>query len=192
MISSQQVDHVYNEVTILSKISHPFIYKFKGMGETNQFLYLATELNNGGTLYDYLNEKGRLSVPEVRFYLALVILALEYLHQRQIISRGVRPENFSIADNGYIRLNNLSHAKAFKKKKKRQWTYTVCGTPEYAAPEVILKKGTRMKVDTYAVGILMYELLIGHTPYYHDNPMQMFKNILLGKKAYDWNETKLP
>lgn len=82
MISSQQVDHVYNELTILSEIAHPFIYKFKGMGETNEFLYLAAELSAGGTLYDYLSMKGKLSVGQVRFYMAQVVLVLEYLHER--------------------------------------------------------------------------------------------------------------
>ena len=94
-------------------------------------------------------------------------------------NRDLKPENILIADNGYLKLADFGFAKKCKDK-----TYTLCGTPEYLAPEIILNKGHGKAVDWWATGILLYELLVGCDPFTDEEPMNLYKNIIENKPRF--------
>jgi len=100
-----------------------------------------------------------------------VVLCLEYLHGKKMIYRDLKPENILINTNGYIKMADFGFLKQLKDDER---TYTFCGTPEYIAPEIFLSKGYSQPVDWYALGIFMYELLVGRPPFMASNPMEIF------------------
>lgn len=108
----------------------------------------------------------RFNEQTVRFYAAQIILALGYLHERGIIHRDLKLENILVGQDGYLRLIDYGLAKM---TKGDELATTFCGTPEYLAPEMVAQTGHDFGVDWWAVGIMMYELLVGVTPFYHSN-----------------------
>lgn len=110
-----------------------------------------------------------------RFYAAQVFLVFEYLHNKNLIYRDLKPENILVQDNGYIKLTDFGFI-----KKLNPWdrTYTLCGTPEYMAPEVIQNLGHGRPVDWYTMGIFIYELMVGRPPFMHNDTYEVFKMIL--------------
>lgn len=101
---------------------------------------------------------------------------LRYLHQEKIVYRDLKPENLLIDKTGYLKLIDYTFA-----KKISDWTFTLCGTPEYIAPEIIKNEGHGLAVDWWCLGIMIFEMLVGITPFYGDNPKDIFSNILKGK-----------
>lgn len=100
-----------------------------------------------------------------QFYVADIIMALEYLHERNIVYRDLKPENviISIQDNGHVKMCDFGFAKRLRNKDMR--TYTKCGTPNYIAPEIVLGMGHSFQVDIWSLGIMIYEILAGFTPF---------------------------
>jgi len=110
----------------------------------------------GGELFTYLRNIGRLETSHACFYGGNVALMFEFLHSKNIIYRDLKPENLLIAEDGYLRLTDFGFAKVVEGR-----TYTLCGTPEYLAPEILLNKGHGKAVDWWTLGILIYELNAG-------------------------------
>lgn len=108
-----------------------------------------------------------------QFYAAEVILAIEYLHERNIIYRDLKPENILLSGDGHIRLTDFGFAKVVP-----ELTWTLCGTPDYLAPEIVMSRGYGKAVDWYAVGVLIYEMLLGTPPFYHENHLKLYENIV--------------
>ena len=107
---------------------------------------------------------------------------IDALHAKKIIYRNLRPENLLIDHKGYLKLIDFSLAKVCEGK-----TYTVCGIPEYLAPEIILNIGHGKEVDWWAFGCLLYEFLVGLTPFYENDPILIFKRILKGDVKFPSN-----
>jgi protein kinase A len=130
----------------------------------------------GGEFFTHLRNAQRLDNSNARFYAAQVTLIFEYLHSQDFIYRDLKPENLLLDKTGYMKITDFGFAKrvAFK-------TYTLCGTPEYIAPEVLLNKGHGKGVDWWTLGILTYEMLVGQPPFVDDDPMGIYQQILAGK-----------
>lgn len=175
IIKIKQVDHIYNEISILSEIEHPFIVKFGGFTQDDRYLYVAMELINGGELFTYLRGVGKFPTDQARFYLAQIVCIFEYLHSKNIVYRDLKPENVLINKNGYLKLTDFGFAKKITGR-----TYTLCGTPEYLAPEILLNKGHGKPVDWWTCGILLYEMIAGIDPFNDDDTMNVYKKILKG------------
>ena len=178
IIKQKQVDHVYSEFNILSTLKHPFIVQLVGFNfEDPKYIYFVLEYVQGGELFTLLRTKGTFPVPQTKFYVAHIITIFEYLHSKNIIYRDLKPENILINKNGYLKLTDFGFAKILENEK----TYTLCGTPEYLAPEIILNKGHGKAVDWWTLGILLYEMLVGIDPFSDDDPMKTYQKILKGK-----------
>ena len=118
---------------------------------------------------------GRFSNDVAMFYLTEILLAFQYLHQMDIAYRDLKPENLLIDKEGHVKVTDFGFSKVIKDK-----TYTLCGTPEYLAPEIIKSKGHNKSADWWAFGVLMFEMLAGYPPFYDDNPVGIYKKIIEG------------
>lgn len=116
---------------------------------------------------------------QTTFYAAMIFSVFEHLHSKDIIYRDLKPENIMIGDDGYLKLIDFGFAKEVKTR-----TYTVCGTPEYIAPEILLQKGYGKSVDWWTFGVLIYEMHCGSAPFTDDDPMTIYKMILNKKPKY--------
>lgn len=112
----------------------------------------------------------------MRFYAAQVALALEYLHHCNLIYRDLKPENILIDANGYLKITDFGFCKMIDGR-----TWTLCGTPEYLAPEIILSKGYGKSVDWWSFGVLMFEMSAGYPPFYSHEPIRIYEKIVSGK-----------
>jgi len=172
----KQTEHVKNEKEILMQINHPFIINLHWTCHNDKFLYMLLDYVNGGELFSYLRNAVKFSNDAAVFYAAEIISALDYLHSQSIIYRDLKPENLLLDREGHVRLCDFGFA-----KKVYDRTWTLCGTPEYLAPEIIVGKGHHKAVDYWALGILIYEMLVGYPPFYDENPFQIYQKILAAK-----------
>lgn len=176
VIRLKQVEHVKNEKTILQQVTHPFIIDMIWSTHDDSSLYMLFEYVCGGELFTYLRNAGRFNSTMGTFYAAEIVLALEYLHKYQIVYRDLKPENLLLDRDGNLKITDFGFA-----KKLTDRTWTLCGTPEYLAPETIMNKGYNKAVDWWALGILIYEMLAGYPPFFDDNPVAIYEKILAGK-----------
>jgi len=176
VIRLKQVDHVKNEKNILKEIKHPFLISLSWSCKDSSFLYLLFPYVCGGELFSYLRSAGRFSPSTTLFYSAEIVSALEYLHSLSVAYRDLKPENLLLDRQGHIVITDFGFAKVITDR-----TWTLCGTPEYLAPEIIQSKGHNKAVDWWALGILIYEMLAGYPPFYDDNPFGIYEKILSGK-----------
>jgi len=174
-----QVEHIISESKLLNECEHPFIVRLVRCFEDAGSIYMLLELTLGGELFSVLrNEK---CFPERRccFYSAMIVAAFEYMHEKKIIYRDLKPENLLIDADGYLKVVDFGFAKRVEDR-----TWTVCGTPEYMAPEIILNKGHDKAVDWWTVGILLYELFVGYPPFEGNDAMDLYKKIVSGDIKY--------
>merc|ERR1711939_279835 len=150
------------------------------------------ECIGGGELFVHLRRARKFSDEQSKFYAALTAAGFAHIHSKNIIHRDLKPENILICQNGYSKLTDFGFAKILEPGTR---TYTLCGTPEYIAPEVLLNKGHGKPVDWWTLGILIYEMIVGQPPFCDEDPMGIYQKILAGKiyfpKYFDKNAKAL-
>lgn len=171
-----QLVNITTERNILKSVAHPFIIGFNGCFQTEKKLYFVLEYCPGGELYGLLSKRGRFSEQMSRFYAAQVILALEHLHNQDIIYRDLKPENIVLDKDGYIRLTDFGLSKF--SSQASQDNKRVCGTLEYLAPECFACKGSSKETDWWALGNLIYEMMIGIPPFLGEDIKQIKQKVL--------------
>jgi serine/threonine protein kinase len=171
-----QVEHTRTERRVLAIISHPFICQLRYAFQTKKKLYLILDYHPGGELFYHLSRRGRFREHQARVYAAEITLALEYLHEHNIVYRDLKPENILIQIDGHIALTDFGLAKD-NVTSYVSGAKSFCGTPEYLAPEIIHRKGHGKAVDWWSLGMLIYELLTGLPPWYTKNRLHLFEDI---------------
>lgn len=176
IVDSGLQDHVINEKVIMSELNHPFILTFHCAMQDEHNIYFLLEVLLGGELFRTLRQEGQFSESWSRFYAASVMLAFCHIHSRKIAYRDLKPENLVMDEHGYLKIVDFGLAKKLEGGK----TWTLCGTPDYLAPEVILNEGHDWAVDYWALGVLIYEMAAGTPPFYAEDPMEVYEKILSG------------
>lgn len=146
-----------------------------GTFQTQSHVFMLLDYACGGELFSLLRREGRFSNDVALFFATEIVLAFEYLHSMDIAYRDLKPENLLVDQDGHVKITDFGFAKVVKDR-----TFTLCGTPEYLAPEIIESKGHSMFVDWWALGVLIFEMLAGYPPFYDDNPMGIYQKILDG------------
>ena len=179
VVKLKQVDHTLNEKRILECVSFPFIVNMVSHFKDNSNLYMVLEFVPGGELFKHLRNVGKFEETHSRFYAAQIVLAFEYLHHLGVIYRDLKPENILVDSRGYIKISDFGFA-----KRVRGRTWTLCGTPDYLAPEIILGKGYNKAVDWWALGVLLYEMVAGFPPFFAEQHIKLYEKILSGKARF--------
>lgn len=177
----KQVEHTNSERAMLARVRHPFVINLWGTFQDSLNLYMIMDFVAGGELFSLLRKSQRFPNPVAKFYAAEVALALDYLHSNDIIYRDLKPENILINADGHIKLTDFGFAKLVP-----DVTWTLCGTPDYLAPEIIQGKAYNKSVDWYALGVLMFEMLAGYPPFYTESthPVHLYEKIIAGNVVY--------
>eukprot|EP00108_Taenia_solium_P008664 TsM_000401800 transcript=TsM_000401800 gene=TsM_000401800 len=183
VVLTKQEEHVMNERIILMSCNSQFIVRLYRTFKDRKYLYLLMEACLGGELWTILRNRLSFTEAATQFYVACVVEALTYLHSRGIVYRDLKPENLLLDQFGYCKMTDFGFAKRIGFGRK---TWTFCGTPEYVAPEIILNKGHDFFVDSWSLGILIYELMNGTPPFTSEEPMKTYTIILRGIDAIEF------
>ncbi|XP_034558535.1 microtubule-associated serine/threonine-protein kinase 3 isoform X1 [Notolabrus celidotus] len=200
-----QIQQVFVERDILTFAENPFVVSMFCSFETRRHLCMVMEYVEGGDCANLLKNIGPLPVDMARMYFAETVLALEYLHNYGIVHRDLKPDNLLITSMGHIKLTDFGLSKIglmnmttnlyeghIEKDTREFIDKQVCGTPEYIAPEVILRQGYGKPVDWWAMGIILYEFLVGCVPFFGDTPEQLFGQVVNDDIIWPDGEDALP
>lgn len=174
----EKSSNILNEIKILKTIRCPFTINAQFEAQDVNYTYLIMPLIVGKDLYRIIKKFGFIQEKLAKFYSAQILLALEYLHNLDIVFRNLKPENIMVDHIGYLKVHDFKYAKHLENNGR---TYTICGTPEYMAPECINLQGYGKSVDWWAFGILVYEMSTGITPFYDQSQEILLTNIISGK-----------
>lgn len=184
IVKKNEIAHTIGERNILVRTaskSCPFIVGLKFSFQTPADLYLVTDFMSGGELFWHLQKEGRFAEDRAKFYIAELVLALEYLHENDIVYRDLKPENILLDANGNIALCDFGLSKADLKDR----TNTFCGTTEYLAPELLLdESGYTKMVDFWSLGVLIFEMCCGWSPFFAEDNQKMYQKIAFGKVKF--------
>ncbi|CAD8054688.1 unnamed protein product [Paramecium sonneborni] len=161
IIQKKSVQSVINERQLLSNLRHGFLINMQSAFQDKEYLYLVMDLLTGGDLRFHIGRLRRFNEEQTKFFAACIIIALEYLHQNGILHRDLKPENLVFDSSGYLRLTDLGIARIWKPENSGDTS----GTPGYMAPEVMCRHNHGIAVDYFALGVIVYECMLGRRPY---------------------------
>jgi serum/glucocorticoid-regulated kinase 2 len=171
LIDTDQIQNTKIEKEIMKNANHPFLVNLEYVFQTPGKIFFVMKFMRGGELYTLITKEKRFSESRCKFYSAQIALALGHLHKNHIIYRDVKPENILLDDDGYICLTDFGLARFLEQDQKAM---SFCGTPEYMAPEIIIGEGHNKAADWWSFGILLFEMLVGVPPFYHQNQNTMY------------------
>ncbi|KAJ7459917.1 kinase-like domain-containing protein [Mycena latifolia] len=176
IVNRNEITHTLAERLVLAQVNSPFIVPLKFSFQSEQKLYLVLAFVNGGELFHHLQREQRFNEERARFYSAELLLALEHLHELDVVYRDLKPENILLDFTGHIALCDFGLCKLNMKADDK--TNTFCGTPEYLAPEILNGGGYNKTIDWWTLGVLLFEMLAGLPPFYDEVTDKMYEKIL--------------
>ncbi|KAG7459508.1 hypothetical protein MATL_G00211390 [Megalops atlanticus] len=205
LILRNQIQQAFVERDILTFAENPFVVSMFCSFETRRHLCMVMEYVEGGDCATLLKNIGALPVEMARMYFAETVLALEYIHNYGIVHRDLKPDNLLITSMGHIKLTDFGLSKIglmslttnlyeghIEKDTREFLDKQVCGTPEYIAPEVILRQGYGKPVDWWAMGIILFEFLVGCVPFFGDTPEELFGQVITDDITWPEGDEVLP
>jgi len=180
--SRRRAEYIITERKVLRTANHPFVARLRYAFQSPSRLYLVTDFFGGGELLQHIRQLGRFTESQTRFFVAEIVLGLEYLHLKGICHRDLKPENVLLDLEGHVRLTDFGLAKM---GLRHNLTSTMCGTPEYLPPEVFRHESYACELDWWSSGILMFEMLEGKPPFRDQNENRLFKLIIAGKFRFE-------
>ena len=173
--------NIEREIVIMKLIDHPNIMRLYDVWETSSDLYLILEYIEGGELFDYLCNKGPLSPSEALGYFQQIIFAVDYCHRFNIAHRDLKPENLLMDKDKNIKIADFGMA-AWQARRKNGLLQTACGSPHYAAPEIIMGKEYDGRFsDIWSCGVILFALLVGYLPFDDDDLVSVLEKVKLAK-----------
>ncbi|KAJ8518327.1 hypothetical protein ONZ45_g4587 [Pleurotus djamor] len=168
---------LWAEIKIHRSLTHPNIVEFHDCFEDDENVYISLELCSSGSLMDMLRRRRRFTEPEARYYIVQIIGACHYMHTHQVIHRDLKLGNILLDSNMNIKVADFGLAALIENPGERK--KTICGTPNYIAPEVLFDtaNGHSFEVDTWSVGVMLYTLLIGRPPFQTKEVKTIYKRI---------------
>jgi len=182
IVKRNQVEHTQAERRVLESMEHPFIVNLAYAFQTPTKLYLVLEYCAGGELFFHLSRAGKFSESRAKFYTIEIMLALGYIHGNDVIYRDLKPENLLLNHEGHVKITDFGLSK--EGISDNVSAQTMCGTPEYLAPEILNKKGHGRAVDWYSLGAIAYEMMTGLPPFYTRDRQKLFDRIRAGNLTY--------
>eukprot|EP00242_Pyramimonas_sp_CCMP2087_P014665 CAMPEP_0198203120 /NCGR_PEP_ID=MMETSP1445-20131203/6372_1 /TAXON_ID=36898 /ORGANISM="Pyramimonas sp., Strain CCMP2087" /LENGTH=907 /DNA_ID=CAMNT_0043874371 /DNA_START=201 /DNA_END=2924 /DNA_ORIENTATION=+ len=178
---------VKREVLFLGEVDSPFVLHLVKTFRDESRVYMLLEPLLGGELFSHLSDTTTFAESRARFYAASILLGLNHMHERGIIYRDLKLENVLLDRKGHVKIVDFGFA---KKLKKDEYTYTLCGTPDYLAPEILKGTGHNRGADYWSFGVLVYEMIIGHTPFYSHDDSEICRKILSSSVTFDGKISK--
>jgi len=176
VLIKKMIERVLNEANIVKTLNHPHVVKaFSSFIDAGN-LYILMEYVAGGDLFDILCSMDRLPPKTAKLCAMEIVHAMEYLHQRDIIFRDVKPENILVDAKGHLKLTDFGYAKQLQQGQR---TFSICGTPGYIAPEILCGTGHNEMVDWWALGIFIFEMLDGNGPFGDECNFESFDRVTL-------------
>jgi protein kinase A len=161
IVSKRSVHSVINERKILESLKHPFIVNMQYAFQDRENLYLVMDLMSGGDLRYHINKHKFFLELQAKFFCACIISGLEYIHSNGIIHRDIKPENLVIDNKGYLKITDFGIARVWCSENSKDTS----GTPGYMAPEVMCRQNHGIAVDYFALGVILFELMLRRRPY---------------------------
>ena len=165
-----------NERKVMLSLDHPFIVKLVKTLKNQYYCFFLLEFVDGKNLDEYLSRcVVKKNIDETKFYIASILVMIEYLQSKLIAHRDIKPSNIMIDSNGYLKMIDFGTAKVLN-----DYTNTVIGTPHYISPEILQGKGYSLSCDFWSVGICMYEIFYGMYPFGHyaNEVIEIYKEII--------------
>jgi len=176
VVMRRQVNHTKTERMILGEVDSPFVIKLHAAFQCNTMLYLVLDYCPGGELFFHLNRAGIFPENVTRFYAAELVIALSDLHRHNVVYRDLKPENVLLDHSGHIKLADFGLCKR-QVSSATSGCHSLCGTPEYLAPEILNRTGHGQSVDWWALGMLVFEMMTGLPPWYTKDKRQLLLNL---------------